>query len=249
MGANQARVNVDTRPFVLYTYPASRQDDGTIEQDAGRAAVLAQYTLMAKKPVTIPTTMTADGGNTGDGTVTAVAAAAGGSPSVGTWVLANTFAVANGGVWSLTDPNGNTVIDGLTMNVGAGGATVFVAGGMTFTITDGATDFALADEFTIAVTANGKWIPFDITAVDGAEIPQGILMGSDITAAALVAADVIDQPILEHGAKFDDGKLIFDNGTTVLTDLLADGQTVRDALEHLTLIAVPTRTTSLAENA
>lgn len=247
MGANQARVNVDTRPFVTYTYPASRQDNGEIEQDAGRAAVLAQFTLMAKKPVTIPTTMTADGGNTGDGTVTAVAAAAGGTSVVGTYVLANTFAVAEGGVWSLTDPNGNLIIDGLTMNVGAGGATVFVAGGITFTITDGATDFALADEFTIAITANGKWVPFDITAVDQADL--GILMGSDITAAALIAGDVVDQPILEHGAKFDDGKLVFDNGTTVLTDVLPSGLTVRDALEHLTLIAVPTRTTSLSENA
>ena len=45
MGAKQARVNVDTRPFVVYTYPASRQDDGTIEQDAGRAAVLANDAL------------------------------------------------------------------------------------------------------------------------------------------------------------------------------------------------------------
>lgn len=245
----QARQNIDTRSFILYTYPASRQDDGTIEQDAGRAAVLAQFTLMAKKPVTVPTTMTADGGNTGDGTVTAVAAGAGDSPIVGTYELENTEAIAEGGVFKLTDPNGNIVAGNLVLNVGAGNTTVFTVGGLIFTVTDGGTDFALADKFTLAVAANGKWVPFDITAVDGSEVPSGIFMGDEITVAAMQAADVVDQPILEHGAKFDDAKLIFDNGTTVLTDLLADGQTVKDALAHLTLIAVPTRTTSLSENA
>lgn len=46
--ASQARVNVDTRPFVLETMQAKREDDATLLQDAGRSAVLAQYTLMAK---------------------------------------------------------------------------------------------------------------------------------------------------------------------------------------------------------
>lgn len=245
----QARTNIDTRPFVLFTYPASRQDDGTIEQDAGRAAILAQYTVMAKKPVTIPTTMTADGGNTGDGTVTAVAGVAGAAPIVGTWELECIIAVANGGVFKLTDPNGNIVDNNLVMNVGAGVATVFTAGGMTFTVTDGATDFIVTDLFTIAIAANGKWIPFDPASVDGGEIPLGILMGEDIAAADLVAGDVVDQPIMEHGIRFDADKLIFDDGSTTLDTVLASGLTVREELRHLTMIAIPTRTTSLPENA
>lgn len=247
--AVQARLNINTTGFVIYEYPASRKDDGTIEQDAGRAAVLAQFTLMAKKPVTIPTTMTADGGNTGDGTVTAVAAAAGGVPIVGAYTLANTFAVADGGVWSLTDPNGNLIVDGLTMNVGAGGASIFVAGGMTFTITDGATNFALADEFTIAIAANGDSVPFDATAVDGSEIPESIYMGDDIAAADLVAGDVVDVPLVFTGMKFDEDKLVFDNGADTLDTLLSTGKTIREELALLTLIPQQTQTASDFENA
>lgn len=244
----QARLNVNTTGFAIYTYPASRKDDATFEQDAGRAAVLAQYTLMAKKQVTIPTTMTADVGNTGDGTVTAVAAAVGGVPIVGTYTLTNTFAVVNGGVWSLTDPNGNIIVDGLTMNVGAGGATVFVAGGITFTITDSATDFAAADMFTIAIAANGKLVPFDATAADGTNIPEGIFMGEDITAAALVAGDVVDNPVVFSGMKFDEDKLVFDNGADTIDTLLSTGRTVREELALMNLIGQQTQTASTVEN-
>ncbi len=69
----QARLNIDIRPFILAGNPvALRKDDQTIEQDAGRSAILASATLMAIKGFTLATTGTADGGNTGDGTVTVV---------------------------------------------------------------------------------------------------------------------------------------------------------------------------------
>lgn len=247
--AVQARLDNDTRDFVIYEYPASRRDNGTIEQDAGRAAILAQYTLMANKPVTVPTSMTADGGNTGDGTVTAVAVAAGGTPIVGTWELEATTAVVNGGVFKLTDPNGNIVASELVMQVGAGAATTFVAGGLIFTVTDGATDFAATDKFTLAITANGKYVPFDPAAVNGAEIPSGIYMGEDIAAADLVAGDVVDAPIVYTGMKFDEAKLIFDDGSTTLDTVLSNGKTVRDNLALLTLIPVQTQSSTVAENA
>jgi hypothetical protein len=245
----QARLNVDTTGFVIYEYPASRKDDATFEQDAARAAVLAQFTLMASKPVTIPTTGTADVGNTGDGTVTAVAAAAGGVPVVGDYTLECTFAVANGGVFKLTDPNTNIVADNLTLRVGAGLLTTFVEAGMTFTVTDGATDFAAGDKFTITTTANGKLVPFDATAVDGSEIPVGIFMGEDITAAALVAGDVVDNPVVFNGMKFDEDKLVFDNGSDTLATVLSTGLTIRETLDKMTLIPQQTQTASAYENA
>ena len=46
--AVQARKNIDTTQFILYSYPALRKDDAVILQDAGRAAVMAPFTLMAK---------------------------------------------------------------------------------------------------------------------------------------------------------------------------------------------------------
>jgi hypothetical protein len=247
--AVQARQNNDTTPFVLYTAPVYREDDATIEQDAGRATDLAQYTLMAKKPVTIPTTMTADGGNTGDGTVTGVAAASGGIPIIGTWELECITAVANGGTFKLTDPNGNIVATGLEMVAGAGGTTDFIEAGIAFTITDGATDFIVGDKFTLAVTANGKYVPFAADGVDGSEIPLAIYMNDDIDSADIVAGDVEDNPMLFTGAKFDEDKLVFDDGTTTLETVLSNGKTVRDTLHDLGLIPTQTQTASRAENA
>ena len=152
----------------------------------------------------------------------------------GDWILTNTLAVAEGGVWSLTDPDGNVVATELAMTEGSGLLTVFVAGGMIFTLTDGATDFDLADIFTITVTANGKWVPFDPTAVNGAEFPRGVLMVDNVTAAALVAGDVTDQTILIGGAcTVDSDQLIFDDGTSTLDTVLRDGSTVRDALDAI----------------
>lgn len=231
--SQQNRADLNNNPFILSGMSLVKNGI-TLEQDAGRAAVLAEFTVMAQKPVDIPTTGTADGGNTGDGTVTAVAAAAGGSPIVGTWLLTNTFAVTNGGVFKLTDPNGNIVADNLTLRVGAGLLTTFVAGGITFTVTDGATDFAAADFFTIAVTANGKWVPFDPTAVDGGEIPKAVLMVDDVTAAALVAGDVTDQTLLVGAATtIDASQVVFDDGSSTLGTVLNNGKTVGDALAEI----------------
>lgn len=246
--AIQARVDINTTAFEIgENLRALRRDAETFEQDAGRSAILAQYTLMAKKPVTIPTTGAATG--TGDGTCTAVSAAAGGVPNVGDWILTCTFAVTNGGVFKLEDPNGSLIADNLTLRVGAGLLTTFVAGGLTFTVTDGATDFVAADLFTIAVAANGKSVPFDSTAVDGSEIPAGIYMGADILAATLVAGDVVDLPVIYSGLKFDEAKLIFDNGSDTIDTLTATGRTIRAELELMDLVGKTTDVTTNFENA
>ena len=247
--AVQARVNINTTSFVIgENHRALRRDAATFEQDAGRSEVLAQFTLMAKKLVTIPTTGTADAGNTGDGTVTAVAAAAGGVPILGAWLITCTLAVTNGGVFSRTDPNGNVIATELVMKEGAGLLTTFIAGGMTFVLTDAATDFAADDFFTVTVTANGDSVPFDAEAVDGSEIPSGIFMGTDILAASLVAGDVVDNPVIYSGLIFDQDKLVFDNGTDTLATVLATGRTIRAELELMDLVAQDTDLTTNFEN-
>lgn len=91
---------------------------------------------------------------TGNGTLTGLAISSGKSPKPGAWTLKVVTAVANGGVWSLTDPDGVVVETALTQTVGAGTATPFVnKGGLDFTITDAATDFGLGATFTITVPA------------------------------------------------------------------------------------------------
>ena len=243
----QVRQDIDTTSFIVYTYPASRRDNAAIKQDAGRAAVLAQFTLMGKS-VVVGTSITADGGNTGDGTFTAFALAQGGVPVAGAWNLECVLAVADGGVFKLVDPNGVEVASNLVLNAGAGVATKFTVAGMTFTITDAAANFIVGDKAAIVITADGDYVPFAPDGVGGAETPLGIYMGDDITAAALVAGDVPDAPILYEGAKFDQAKLVFDDGVTTLDTVLPSGRTVRDELALLTLIPVGVQSASRTEN-
>ena len=207
------------------------QYEQTLEQNAGRITPLAQYTVLGKKKVVSATTGTADGGNTGDGTVTAVAVSE--VITVGTYELECTFAVTNGGVFKLTDPNSNIIADNLTLRVGAGLATSFNEGGLSFTVTDGATDFAAGDKFTIAVTAVGKYVPLDPAGVDGSGEFAGIYLGDAIAAATIVAGDVTFSVSTNgDGAIVSNDKLVFEN-SAALTTILPSGKTVREEMASL----------------
>jgi len=123
-----------------------------------RQGLLAADTYYPGMPLqydfTVPSIGTADVSNVGDGTVTAVSQVAGVPLIIGVYILELVAAVVNGGVFKLTDPNGNVMNSNLSMTAGAGLATAFTVGGLRFTITDGATDFTvvLPDSFTITVT-------------------------------------------------------------------------------------------------
>lgn len=218
----------------------------TIEQDAGRTAVLEQWTVMAVKKLTVPTTGTADAGNTGDGTCTAVAKIEG-TTKVGAYNLECTAAVANGGVFKLEDPNGALVANGLVMTAGAGAATVFNAGGMTFTITDGAADFIVGDKFAITTVAVNKYVPLDPAALDGSGEFAGIYNGEDITAAAIVAGDTEGEMITGGSAAIlDDSKIVIETGA--LTTILPSGKTLRDEMADKGLFTADTAANYRAEN-
>ena len=129
-------------------------------------------------------TATAAGGNTGNGTMSAVTTAAG--VIVGTYHLICIKAATNAGVFTVEDPNGVTV----------GEATVGVAfsgGGLGFTVSDGSTDFVVGDQFTIAVAAGSlKYKAVNLSGTDGTQNASVILYdnvdatGGDVTAAAIV---------------------------------------------------------------
>ena len=91
------------------------------------------------------------GTNTGNGTVTTLSIT--GAPRSGAYKLTLITAVADGGVFRLTDPDGNVISNAITMTPGAGGTTVINVAGIQFTITDGATNFVVGDSFTITVPA------------------------------------------------------------------------------------------------
>jgi hypothetical protein len=149
---------------------------------AGAATVLAG-TILARRAVATAVTPAA-GSNTGDGTVTLATVVAGLVPLVGAYLLTVTTAVANGGILQLKDPNGAIVASDLIMTVGAGAATVFEAAGLEFTVTDGATDFIVGDDFTLTVAADGKMVPFAVAGVGGAQIPKQIVTFDVVAAGA-----------------------------------------------------------------
>lgn len=111
----------------------------------------AELSVPATVSYNYGTVTSTPGTNTGNGTVTALSAP--GTPRPGAWVLTLITAVTNGGVFKLVDPLGATASTTITMTPGAGGATVITTAGLQFTITDGSTDFAVADKFTITVPA------------------------------------------------------------------------------------------------
>jgi hypothetical protein len=170
------------------------------------AVTYAVGTIMARIGVAAGA-VTADAGNTGDGTVTAFALAGGDLAIPGDYTLECITAVANGGEFKLVDPNGNLVYQPLVMTVGAGVATVFTVGGLTFTITDGAVDFIVGDNFALTVTDVGqKWTPYVAGAVDGSGIASGVLPAAvtstgagDLRRRMLVGGEVAKDVMLIHG--------------------------------------------------
>jgi len=89
---------------------------------------------------------------TGDGTMTLLKM--GPDAQFGSYVIKCTSAVTNGGVFSVTAPDG-TVLPSLTLTPGAGGTTAYESTHLDFSITDGSTDFAADDTFTVVVTEGG----------------------------------------------------------------------------------------------
>lgn len=205
-------------------------DNGSVFIDCGEfedglltfagAGTVLEGTILARKAVADAVTASAVTG-TGDGTVTLATVAAGRViPIVGDYVLTCTAAVTNGGVFNLVDPNGAIVATGLTMTAGAGAATVFEVAGLQFTVTDGATDFAVADFFTLTVaTAGNKYVPFATDGAGGAQIPKAVLT-YDVVAAG--AGDEAIRAGIEGYVRID--KLIIDaDGTGVnITDAILD---------------------------
>lgn len=116
----------------------------------------------------------ADAGNTGDGTI--------GTLSVGDGAIEGAYRAVcvesetDAGAFIVEDPEGRQIG---TATVGQAFDTQ-----IGFTISDGATDFAAGDAFTITVSgADGEFAPFDPSGVDGSQAAVAI---------AYAAADATD---------------------------------------------------------
>lgn len=105
-------------------------------------------------------------GNAGNGTVGAITV---GGAKPGVYVVTFIEPASNAGAFQVEDPDG--------INVGTGTvAAAFTGGGLTFTIADGAADFAAGDQIRITVAAgSGKWAALDPAGTDGRQHAAGIL--------------------------------------------------------------------------
>jgi hypothetical protein len=180
--------------------------------------------------------VTPDAGNTGDGTLTALALAPGGPPIAGDWNVECIAAVANGGTFKIEDPAGNIVANDLVMTASAGAATTFVVGGMTFIITDGAADFIVGDKFAVVMTAVNKYTIYDAGSLDGAEIPSAIM---PVAQTETGAGDVLKRIIV--GGEVTESELSIDDGSPIT-------ETVRNQLRDFTILSVASRSIDGLDN-
>jgi hypothetical protein len=159
----------------------------------GSGAALLLGTVLALNPAgsMAVSAAVANGGNTGDGTITLAATAFAEDVIMGTYNLTCTAASADGGTFELLAPDGNVVDQDILVGVESDNSHLI------FTVNDGAADFVVGDSYAIAanVTAEGKYYQLAPDAEDGTEIATAILL-QDCDASA---ADVNDVLLIVRG--------------------------------------------------
>lgn len=183
--------------FILSELPGTlSRDVVTILSGSGK---LDAGTVLGQIKAGAATAAAKAGGNTGNGTISAVTLLAG--AKVGVYKLRFTAATT----WNLVDPDG--------FEAGAGANGVANTNDLAFTTTAGGTPFVAGDGFDITVAAgSGKYVPSPeaLTAGKaGAEIATAILgYGVDATAADVEAVVVgndaeVKKPMLIYEASVD----------------------------------------------
>ena len=144
-----------------------------VKQLTGTAGSTGTYQVDASQTVA-STTITAAGavaaafsGNTGNGAMGAITLSAGAKP--GAYKLVIVEPGSNVGTFIVEDPDGKFVGRGVV-------AAAFSAGGLAFTLADGAADFVAGDGFTITVGAgSGNYTAYGDSATDGTDECLGAL--------------------------------------------------------------------------
>lgn len=176
--------------------------DGMLTREAiillsGSGACLAGLVLGAQLTGGAATSAALDA-NTGNGAMGAITVSAAARP--GDYRLIVVEPAANAGAFIVEGSDGIELGHG---NVAA----VFTAGGLSFTLADGATDFVAGDSFAITVTGVTKYAPYDPTATAGLQYAAAILWSGsrDATSADRRAVANVRGPMKVQAAELDWG--------------------------------------------
>lgn len=163
---------------------------------------------------------TAFAGNTGNGAMGAITVSAG--AKTGTYKLIITEPGTNVGNFVVEDPDGIIIGQGDV-------AAAFSAGGLAFTLADGATDFVAGDGFNIAVAAgSGKFTQLNLSGADGSQHAVAILRddcdasGGDKSCVVIARA----QEVIESKLTWPAG-ITTDQKNAAIAELAAAGIIVR----------------------
>lgn len=142
----------------------------------------------------------AGAGNVGNGAMGAITVT---NARPGVYQVEIIEAAANAGHFEVSDPDGVVIGNG---NVAA----LFTGGGISFTLADGATDFAAGDRFLITVSGGvAKYKEYNPANTDGSQVPAGILWDdADATSADVRAAAVA------RSAEVNQGELTWFSGAS-----------------------------------
>jgi Bacteriophage lambda head decoration protein D len=135
----------------------------------GASQTILANGLLARVANTAGVSIAQSFAGTGNGVLTLASPAYNSKVKDGAYKLTCVTVAANGGVFRVEDPMGNSL----------GNATVGAAFAkeIRFTIADGATDFALGDEFTLAVSfdeEDAQYVAYNPSGSDGSEVPAAL---------------------------------------------------------------------------
>lgn len=220
-------VGVPTAGVAAAAAVAGNAGDGVITAApaVGAGAKVGVYRAICLEPTTdLGTFMVQDPDGINVGTLTVATEFVGGgltftiADGANDFVAGDSFTItvaavaANGGIFSVHDPDGIRLADAV---VGSAYANTQIG----FTLNDGSTDFIAGDYFTIPVIAgSGKFVSLDKTAVDGSADP----VAADIVVLAAdtdTTADAV-APLYQSGA-FNKAAVSFAAGTVAADYLLA----------------------------
>jgi hypothetical protein len=209
--ANPVITNINNRANILGPY--TKKIEKTILQDA--SGVIPSGAVMGLISVGAITAAAKSGGNTGNGTCTALSVKDG--AKAGIYTVRIVRQATHIFDYEVKNPNGQQI--GFGTCEGSGLTSVF-SGEIEFTLTDGSTDFAKTDGFDITVAAgSGKLKRSVSTAVDGSQYPKYILVNE----ADATAGDVIREVVYSTNVRED--FLVFTSTETLATSV--DGNNFR----------------------